>query len=261
MSAVLVKSARRCCLCFGLNGDFSEKKGQVAHIDHDPANHSERNLAFLCLEHHDTYDSSTSQSKGFTKEEVTFYRGKLFEAVEINLPGRASEKLSNIATELNLVAKFIDATSRNQPFRSTFLNGYEIQRACEDQLLAITPFSPEHVTTSRYQLSCGEEALVNRRLLNFSKERPLKLKRSTSAILTTHEILSLPHWLFGKLEPLAATLRLGLAINGVGTVDPGFRGRLLITVQNRSARPIEIVPGTPLVTIEFAFLNIPPVSW
>jgi hypothetical protein len=32
-AGVLVKSARRCMLCFHLNGDLTEKHGQIAHLD------------------------------------------------------------------------------------------------------------------------------------------------------------------------------------------------------------------------------------
>jgi hypothetical protein len=32
-TAVLVKSARRCPLCFCLEGDLEEKLGQIAHLD------------------------------------------------------------------------------------------------------------------------------------------------------------------------------------------------------------------------------------
>jgi len=60
---VLLKSARKCCLCAHFNRDFSVKKGQVAHIDRDNSNNAEENLAFLCLPCHDEYDSLPSQSK------------------------------------------------------------------------------------------------------------------------------------------------------------------------------------------------------
>src|SRR5215470_20307572 len=33
---VLSLSARRCCLCFTLNNDLTEKLGQLAHLDRDP---------------------------------------------------------------------------------------------------------------------------------------------------------------------------------------------------------------------------------
>jgi hypothetical protein len=79
---ILVNSARRCCLCFGLNNDLSEKRGQIAHLDRDPSNSRLDNLAFLCLAHHDQYDGKTSQSKGLQIEEVKCYRLELYKAVE-----------------------------------------------------------------------------------------------------------------------------------------------------------------------------------
>lgn len=79
---ILFNSCRRCCLCFGLEGDFSQKSGQIAHIDKNPLNASLNNLVFLCLEHHDQYDSKTSQSKGLTIYEVKKYRNLLHDAVQ-----------------------------------------------------------------------------------------------------------------------------------------------------------------------------------
>ena len=78
---VLTKSRRRCAICYGLYRDTSLKPGQIAHLDHDNQNPSEDNLCFLCLVHHDEYDSTTSQRKGLTKEEVRAYREELYKAV------------------------------------------------------------------------------------------------------------------------------------------------------------------------------------
>ncbi|AUM99404.1 hypothetical protein CF060_01515 [Clostridium botulinum] len=75
---VLVKSKRRCCLCFGINGNLEEKSGQIAHLDKNKNNNSLDNLAFLCFHHHDKYDSTTSQSKNYTKNEVKSYRDQLY---------------------------------------------------------------------------------------------------------------------------------------------------------------------------------------
>lgn len=50
--------------------------------DHDAANSSFDNLVFLCLSHHDEYDSKTSQSKGFTPDEVRRFRQELVTAIE-----------------------------------------------------------------------------------------------------------------------------------------------------------------------------------
>ncbi len=78
---VLTMSARRCCICFGIQMDLSVKKGQIAHLDYDPSNAEFDNLAYLCIPHHDDYDSKTSQSKGLTIHEVKAYRTLLYEAV------------------------------------------------------------------------------------------------------------------------------------------------------------------------------------
>lgn len=74
---MLVQSRRRCCVCYGLKRDDSVKKGQIAHLDHDRNNNTLRNLTFLCLEHHDEYDTRTSQSKGLTRAEIERYRREL----------------------------------------------------------------------------------------------------------------------------------------------------------------------------------------
>jgi hypothetical protein len=83
---VLVMARRRCCICFALSNDAEEKKGQVAHLDRDASNNSRDNLVFLCFDHHDQYDSRTSQSKGLTVDEVKRYRAQLDRFVAQFLP-------------------------------------------------------------------------------------------------------------------------------------------------------------------------------
>jgi hypothetical protein len=79
---VLDRSRRRCALCYQLKTDLTEKRGQIAHLDKDPANFAEDNLAWLCLEHHSEYDSRTSQHKNYTIGEVKKARGALYVAIE-----------------------------------------------------------------------------------------------------------------------------------------------------------------------------------
>lgn len=76
---LLTQSRRRCCLCFGLNSDIEQKNGQIAHLDHNRFNNRLDNLAWLCLSHHDDYDSIRRQTKCLTAEEVKVYRSKLYD--------------------------------------------------------------------------------------------------------------------------------------------------------------------------------------
>jgi hypothetical protein len=80
--AVLDRSRRRCTLCFHLDGDMREKLGQIAHLDQDPSNPAEDNLAFMCLQHHSLYDSKTSQHKNYTISEVKASRERLYALID-----------------------------------------------------------------------------------------------------------------------------------------------------------------------------------
>jgi len=70
---VLTSSRRRCCLCYGLHRDTSIKTGQITHLNHDHNNHSSDNLTWMCLLHHNEYDSTSSQCKNYTIGEVKSY--------------------------------------------------------------------------------------------------------------------------------------------------------------------------------------------
>jgi hypothetical protein len=74
----LLASGRRCCLCVFLDGLDEVRKGQIAHLNRDPSKSNFESLVWLCLDHHDEYDSRTSQSKGLTVAEVTAYRDRLY---------------------------------------------------------------------------------------------------------------------------------------------------------------------------------------
>lgn len=98
---ITTASRRRCCICFGLNQDNAEKKGQLAHLDRDASNNSPDNLAFLCLDHHDQYDSRPSQAKGLTIEEVKRYRTELLAFVAHSLPAPDAEIIAVLTNALD----------------------------------------------------------------------------------------------------------------------------------------------------------------
>jgi hypothetical protein len=112
---ILDSSRRRCCVCFVMNGDVEEKRGQIAHLDHNPSHCDLNNLVFLCMLHHDQYDSITSQSKGLTEAEVRLYRDKLHRAAEqgdlfrppeptiLRLPGRVPGGITQNVTGIGNV--------------------------------------------------------------------------------------------------------------------------------------------------------------
>ncbi len=78
---VLIKSRRRCCLCFYWELDDSQKDGQLAHIDRDSSNSAEENLVYLCFRHHNKYDAKGRIGKNLTAKELRYTRDQLYAAM------------------------------------------------------------------------------------------------------------------------------------------------------------------------------------
>ncbi len=100
---VLVASRRRCAFCFGLNGVLEETEGQIAHIDHNPKNAKPENPVWLCSKHHNAYESSMSQVKGYTAGELRLFRAELWKAIRrkehLSAPKSAPAAVSAAASQ------------------------------------------------------------------------------------------------------------------------------------------------------------------
>lgn len=70
-------------MCYFLRDDREEKVGQIAHINGDRSDSRPANLVWLCFDHHDRYDSKTSQSKNLTPGEVRIYRDRLVKELQV----------------------------------------------------------------------------------------------------------------------------------------------------------------------------------
>ena len=106
-------SKRRCCYCFVLENDNSEKEGQIAHIDQDNENPSLENLAWLCQSHHNKYDSTFRQTKGYTSSELKRYREKLYNFNRIRTDKLEASSCSKRLIEIVIGKNYEDFTDEN----------------------------------------------------------------------------------------------------------------------------------------------------
>lgn len=78
---LLVKSKRRCALCYMIHGDTTPKIGDIAHIE--PISHGGKstadNLIFLCAQHHAEIDRAGGSAR--TVAEIKTARDKLYDAI------------------------------------------------------------------------------------------------------------------------------------------------------------------------------------
>ncbi len=86
---------RRCCLCVFLKEREEDCRGQIAHLNRKRDDHRLSNLVWLCLEHHDEYDSRPSQSRGLSELEVRRWRDELIARYGAKPPIEANDPVSH----------------------------------------------------------------------------------------------------------------------------------------------------------------------
>jgi len=98
--SVLIKSRRRCAFCYFFENDTKRAEGQIAHIDRDKSNHKESNLVFLCLSHHNEYDTRPSQTKRYQPEEAKSAKASLESYIRTGFPQEIGfEEITPMETE------------------------------------------------------------------------------------------------------------------------------------------------------------------
>jgi len=237
-----------------MSGDFEVKTGQIAHVDHDPSNSRVGNLVFLCLEHHEAYDSRTSQSKGVTQEEVRLYRNILHADVSTQLPRLEEEPEKMYPRESLSFHEMLKSLRSSELHASCLLNDSEIESAIEAKFLRIDPFNRDNLHAASYSLCLGQQAVVGHSLREIGSGKPLVLTKGDVAVVPTREFLALPPDLVGRLiehGPLGGRI----FVSGSGHVDPGYMGRLILLIENRGLRDTEIEAMTRIASIEFMLLS------
>jgi hypothetical protein len=204
---ILILSGRRCALCCGLMGDYSEKIGQIAHLDKDNSNNKLDNLCWLCLEHHTKYDSTSSQHKNYTIHEVKEYRSKMYfdlknydfdkiESIQNSITKPYSIKFNGFngfllydEIELETKNEFVIETEfkiHNQFFAGVLFN---LVNRTESEFLYVIHYSSKHPSKPNQLELCHMKNMEKSTIFSFteniSKWTHLILKVSAKSISLT----------------------------------------------------------------------------
>ncbi len=78
-------------------------------------------------------------------------------------------------------------------------------------------------------------------------------------LAATHEKLSLPDYLVGRLEGKSSLARLGLMVHATsGHIDPGFSGVIVLEMYNLGPNTIVLEPLMPIAHVVFSKASVPP---
>ena len=144
-----------------------------------------------------------------------------------------------------------------------------IRQLVESKQIAIEPFHEDAVQPASYDLRLGRRALISPkgpeergRAVDLEKEKGqmLEILPGQFVAILTEEKLALPNDVCARFGLKSNLARKGLIAFGGIQVDPGFVGRLVISLVNVGPELIEIKIGTPAFTIEFQKLEAPAVK-
>jgi len=160
---LLLLCRRRCCLCFYLHNRGDVRRGQIAHLNHDPSDGTVENLVYLCLDHHDEFDSATSQSKGLTSGEVSHFRDQLHQhfaqidervSVPLEMEDAEAERTSGLL-QLEASTPYAQLLTKNKHL------GALLSKPWNFAVLGVTANQPEYFAYKTWN-GCDGVCLIER---------------------------------------------------------------------------------------------------
>lgn len=131
----------------------------------------------------------------------------------------------------------------------------EIRAAHQSGELQIEPFVDSRVQGASYDLSVGRVLVAGRGIVDPAKERVI-LRTGDWVEIESREKFELSTRIAATYGVRSSITRRGIDWFGGPQIDPGYKGRLFVSVFNPTTEPFEIVAGMPMFTMIFHRLNV-----
>lgn len=122
--------------------------------------------------------------------------------------------------------------------------------------ILIEPFSEESLQPAGYDLRVGDEAYLNGKIVNVKELETIAIPPKAYTLILTLERIKLPDDVMGDMKLRSSLAREGL-IGSLAWVDPGWDGKLTLSVYNASDKQVELSYGERFVQIAFIRLEGP----
>ena len=130
------------------------------------------------------------------------------------------------------------------------LTDLEIRESVEQRSLRIDPFEPKNLEPASYDVRAGRVLVARRGIVNLRNE-PVILRHGDWAEIESLEALELPLNIAATVGVRSSLARRGIDWFGGPQIDPGYQGRVYISVFNTSTLPCEITYGITFATLIF----------
>jgi len=148
----------------------------------------------------------------------------------------------------------------------SILPDYEI--FCLARKGLVEPFDQEMINPASLDVRLGENILIEQpespefvphSIAGHTKEEPFMLQPHEFILAETFECFSVPNVVAGQLALKSSRAREGIEHLMAGYVDPGFKGRLTLELQNaRSMHAVPLWPGMRIGQIVFHKMSLLP---
>src|SRR5437867_4506029 len=130
----------------------------------------------------------------------------------------------------------------------------DIRSAVQDGTLGISPYDDEMVQPASYDLKIGEDAATvpedGEAVRNLREEGFMVIQAFTPAVVWTREELRLPLDIAGRFGLKSSLSRRGIYASVGPQIDPGFKGRLSVSLFNLTPSPIAMNYEDQFLTLE-----------
>ena len=145
------------------------------------------------------------------------------------------------------------------------LSGAQIRSMVDMGELLLSPFDPELVQPASYDLRLGSKILaspLSEEILGATielndKTQIYNVQPGQMVAVISEERLKVPLSICGKIGIRSEFARKGVNAFGGLQIDPGYRGKLRLSLLNVGPEPIKLTLGDPFFTVEFQTLDEP----
>jgi len=136
------------------------------------------------------------------------------------------------------------------------MSDVEIRESLDSKQIVIDPFIDKYLEPSSYDCRVRRVLLAGRGIVDLRKERVI-LRTGDWAEIESLEEFNLGLGVASTIGIRSSVTRRGIDWFSGPLLDPGFNGRLYVSIFNPSSEPFEINPDEPFFTVIFHKLDKP----